>query len=57
MEECGVLNAQEDGRKNLSEILMDVARPEEEEKMHDDSQDMAAAASSDGGAEKLDIDQ
>lgn len=67
MELCGVLNAREDGRqgrKNLSEILMEDAHPEEEDeeeeteektaKTQDDSQDMA---SSDAGAEKLDINQ
>lgn len=72
MEQCGVLNAPEDGgkgRKNLSEILMDDTHPEEEEdeeeeeeektaKTQDDGRDMPAeAASSDGGAEKLDINQ
>ncbi|XP_029696686.1 period circadian protein homolog 1b isoform X3 [Takifugu rubripes] len=61
MEQCGVLNAPEDGgkgRKNLSEVLMEDAHPEEEEeeektaKTQDDSQEMPAEE-----AEKLDINQ
>lgn len=72
MELCGVLNAREDGgdgRKNLSEILMDEAQPEEDDEdeeteertaktQTDNSQDMPPEeASSDAGAEKLDINQ
>lgn len=71
MELCGVLNTQEDGgkgKKNLSEILMDEAHPEEEDeeeepeekaaKAQDDSQDMPAEEpSSDAGTEKLGINQ
>lgn len=61
MEQCGVLNAPEDGgkgRKNLSEVLMEDVHPEEEEeeekmaKTLDDSQEMPAEE-----AEKLDINQ
>lgn len=73
MELCGVLNGREDGdkgRKNLSEILMDDAQPEEDDEdeeteektsaktQTDNSQDMPPEeASSDAGAEKLDTNQ